>query len=48
MFCRGQAIGLAALMLGIGLLVGSLVPSCLPLWLAALALIAAGIFLFQR
>ncbi len=48
MFCRGQAIGLAALFLGIGLLIGSLVPSCLPLWLAALALIAVGIFLFQR
>lgn len=48
MFCRGQVLGLSALCLGTGLLIGSLVPSCLPLWLAALTLIAAGIFLFQR
>lgn len=48
MFCRGQAIGLAALCLGLGLLIGGLVPSCLPLWLTALALLAAGVFLYQR
>ncbi len=47
MICRGQAIGLAAICLGIGLLLGSLLPSCLPVWLLALALIAAGVFLFQ-
>lgn len=47
MFCRGQAIGLAALCLGAGLLTGAIVPSCLPLWLAALALIAAGLILFH-
>ena len=47
MFCRGQAIGLAAICLGAGLLIGGLVPACLPFWLLSLALIAAGIFLFQ-
>ena len=47
MFCRGQAIGLAAVCLGLGLLIGGLVPKCLPVWLLSLALIAAGIFLFQ-
>ena len=47
MFCRSQAIGLAALCLGLGLLAGSILPSCLPLWLVSLALIAAGLVLFQ-
>ena len=44
MFCRGQAIGLAVFT---GLLLGSLLPSCLPVWLIALAVIAAGLFLLQ-
>ena len=35
MFCRGQAIGLAVFMFGTGLLLGSLLPSCLPVWLIA-------------
>lgn len=39
MFCRGQAIGLAVFMFGTGLLIGSLLPSCLPVWLIALAVI---------
>ena len=43
MFCRGQAIGLAVFMFGTGLLLGSLLPSCLPVWLIALAVIAAGL-----
>ena len=30
-----------------GLLLGSLLPSCLPVWLFALAVIAAGLFLLQ-
>lgn len=47
MFCRGQAIGLAAVCLGLGLLIGGFIPACLPVWLFSLALIAAGIFLFQ-
>ena len=47
MFCRGQAIGLAVFMFGTGLLLGSLLPSCLPVWLFALAVIAAGLFLLQ-
>ena len=47
MCCRGQAIGLAILCLGLGLLSGGLVPTCLPVWLLSAALIAAGIFLFQ-
>ena len=29
------------------LLIGSLLPSCLPVWLIALAVIAAGLFLLQ-
>lgn len=29
------------------LLLGSLLPSCLPVWLIALAVIAAGLFLLQ-
>ena len=45
MFCRGQAIGLAVFMFGTGLLLGSLLPSCLPV--IALAVIAAGLFLLQ-
>ena len=44
MFCRGQAIGLAVFMFGTGLLLGSLLPSCLPVWLFALAVIAAGLY----
>ena len=47
MFCRGQAIGFAVFALGVGLLIGSLLPSCLPVWLLALAVIAAGWFLLQ-
>lgn len=47
MFCRGQAIGLAVFMFGTGLLLGSLLPSCLPVWLFALAVISAGLFLLQ-
>ena len=47
MFCRGQATGLAVFMFGTGLLLGSLLPSCLPVWLIALAVIAAGLFLLQ-
>lgn len=47
MFCRGQAIGLAVFAFGVGLLLGGLLPSCLWVWLAALAVIAAGLFLFQ-
>ena len=34
-------------MFGTGLLLGSLLPSCLPVWLIALAVIAAGLFLLQ-
>lgn len=47
MYCRGQTIGLALLCLGVGLVVGGLLPSCLLLYVAAAALIAAGVFLFQ-
>ena len=32
----------------VGLLAGSILPSCLPIWLISLALIAAGLVLFQR
>ena len=31
----------------LGLLLGDLLPSCLPVWLIALAVIAAGLFLLQ-
>lgn len=48
MFCRGQTIGLALICLGVSLLIGSLLPSCVLLWLCALALIAAGVLLFNR
>ena len=48
MFCRSQTIGLAVLCLGLGLLAGSILPACLPLWLVSLALIAAGPVLFQH
>ena len=47
MFCRGQAIGAPEYIFGTGLLLGSLLPSCLPVWLIALAVIAAGLFLLQ-
>lgn len=47
MFCRGQAIGLALICLGVGMLTGSLIPSCLFVWLLSLVLIAAGVVLFQ-
>lgn len=48
MFCRGQTIGLLLISLGAGILAGGFLPSCLWLWLTAAALIAAGVFLFQR
>ena len=48
MFCRGQVIGLAVFCMGLGLLLGSLLPTCLPVWLLSLALIAAGIVLFRN
>nr|WP_297176431.1 hypothetical protein [uncultured Agathobaculum sp.] len=47
MFCRCQAIGLAVLCLGLGLLLGGLLGLCLPVWPVALALIAAGWFLLR-
>lgn len=47
MFCRGQVIGLVCLCLGVGMLLGGLLSLCLPVWLLALALIAAGWFLLQ-
>ncbi len=48
MFCRSQAIGFAMLCLGIGLLIGSVLPSCLPVWLVSFGVIAAGIFLLKH
>ena len=47
MFYRGQVIGIAVLFLGIGLLLGWLLGLCLPVWPAALALIATGWFLLR-
>lgn len=47
MFCRNQVIGIALLFLGVGLLAGCLLPSCLLVWLLALLLVAGGIFLLQ-
>ncbi|MGI6182006.1 MAG: hypothetical protein ACOYIE_08010 [Agathobaculum sp.] len=47
MFCRGQVLGVVLIVLGSGLLVGGLLPFCLPVWLLALALIAAGVFVFR-
>ncbi|MDY3617972.1 hypothetical protein [Agathobaculum sp.] len=45
MFCRGQAFGLALICLGVGVLVGSILPSIWFKWLLSFALIAAGVFL---
>lgn len=47
MFCRGQVIGLTLLCLGVGLLLGWLLGLCLPVWPAAVALIAAGFLLLR-
>ncbi|MDO5142430.1 MAG: hypothetical protein Q4D31_05360 [Eubacteriales bacterium] len=47
MFCRSQAIGLAVCCLGIGLLFGGLLPSCLLIWLLSFALIVVGVLLFR-
>lgn len=47
MVCRNQALGIALLFLGAGLLAGSLLPSCLLVWLLALILAVAGLFLLQ-
>ncbi len=47
MFCRRQIIGIALLFLGVGLLAGSIIPSCMPVWLLSLALVAAGVLLLQ-
>ncbi len=47
MLCRRKAIGIAVLFLGVGLLIGSILSSCLPVWLLALALTAAGVCLLQ-
>lgn len=47
MFCRGQVFGVVLIFVGVGLLAGSLLPSCLLVWLLALALIAAGVFILQ-
>lgn len=47
MFCRGQVIGLVLFSLGVGLLLGWLLGLCLPVWPAAVALIAAGCFLLR-
>lgn len=47
MFCRGQAIGLSLICIGLGLVIGSILPSGLLLCLLSLALIAAGVLLFQ-
>ncbi len=48
MFCRCRVIGIALFFLGVGLLTGSILPSCLTVWLLALALTAAGIFFLKR
>lgn len=45
MFCRKQTIGVLLLSLGIGILLGVLIPSCIWLWLAAIACLAAGVLL---
>ena len=42
MLCRGQAIGLAVLFFGAGVLIGSLLPPCWTVRLLAAAVIAAG------
>ena len=47
MLCRGQAIGLAVLFFGAGVLVGSLLPPCWTVRLLAAAVIAAGLLLCQ-
>ncbi len=47
MLCRRQAIGIALLFLGVGLLIGNIISSCLPVWLLALAFAAAGVCLLQ-
>ena len=47
MFCRGQAIGLCRIYVWNRLAAGQSAPSCLPVWLIALAVIAAGLFLPQ-
>ena len=46
MLCRGQAIGLAVLFFGAGVLIGSLLP-CWTVRLLAAAVIAAGLLLCQ-
>ena len=47
MLCRGQAIGLAVLCFGAGVLLGSLLSPCWTVRLLAAAVIAAGLFLYQ-
>ena len=47
MLCRGQAIGLAVLCFGAGVLLGSLLSPCWTVRLLAAAVIAAGLFLCQ-
>ena len=47
MLCRGQAIGLAVLFFGAGVLIGSLLPPCWTVRLLAAAVIAAGLLLCQ-
>ena len=47
MLCRGQAIGLAVLFFGAGVLIGSLLTPCCTVRLLAAAVIAAGLLLCQ-
>ncbi len=47
MLCRSQAIGLAVLFFGAGVLIGSLLPPCWTVRLLAAAVIAAGLLLCQ-
>ena len=47
MLCRGQAIGLAVLFFGAGVLIGSLLPPSWTVRLVSAAVIAAGLLLCQ-
>ena len=48
MLCRGQAIGLAVLFFGAGVLIGSLLTPCWTVRLLAAAVIAAGLLLCEK